>query len=382
MLYTIIGSTFFYVTILGLILLLAKFGEKNNKNILLILAYILLISITIFRYDIGNDYYGMANRRNITIYSLFQSGYSVFDVYKYFEYRIEITNILFRWLFAWAKYPYVYYIGLYGLIQIYFLYQALDRLKGSHTLGLFVYVVMGFLFNSWDWVRQSTAIMIFLYAIPFIERKEWKRYYFYVFLAFLFHNSAIILAPLYFIRYFKLNKFIIISGLLLALLLFFSGILTNTLYSFTAYFSLVEGYENYADSMQSLAQAQSIFYKLRSLLYVCFYIIIILFLPKQDIVKRNLLFVGSFLFLVACGSQILQRISSYFLIISTISFPIAYKCICKNNKLVLSSLSIIILLLSFLWIRDIVTQNNRGCTPYDHVFSERFEKQWFRPKNY
>ena len=383
MLYTSIGTTVFYVIVFSAILLYARKGEKCRKFIWVKLAYLLLIGITVLRYDIGNDYYGMANHHLDSFLSYFKAGNNVFDLYRYHEGRIEFTYILFAWLFSWAKYPYVFYIGLYGCVSVLFLYKSLNRVKGSHALGLFVYIVTGILFNSWDWIRQSTAFMIVLYATFYIENKDWKRYFSYIIFASFFHNSALLMLPCYYLRYIKFNKYIIIASLTAAIFLFFLGGLTDYLGMITSYFSLVEGYEGYAGALQSTVQIDSLMYKMRSLLYVIFYILIILFLPKNEILKRNFLLIGSILFLIACGSQILQRISYYFLIVSITSIPIACQELFKRKKYntKFHILIFIMVLLSLLCIRDILTNNNRGCTPYDHVFSERFERQWFRPKN-
>lgn len=384
MLYTTIGTTIFYVFVFGLVLLCACKGEQYGNQKKIIYAYFLLTSVTVFRYDIGNDYYGMATYRLDYFLSDFRSGYSVFDIYKEYDGRIELSYIFFVWLFSWSKYPYVYYIGLYGCISLFFLYKSLERISGSHTLGLFVYITSGILFNSWDWIRQSTAIMVVLYAIPYIENKDWKRYLGLILFSSLFHHSALLMLPIYLVRYFRLNRFILVGVLMIAVAFYLTGVLSQTLTKITALFSFVGGYENYAESVQSIEQITSVSYKIRSLLYIGLYIGIMLFLSPQEVVKRNLLFIGSVLFLIASGSQILQRISYYFLVVSVTSFPIVYRTLFvkKSNVLLRTIMVLIMFLMSVLWIRDIVTMNNRGCTPYDYIFSERFDKQWFRPKKY
>lgn len=384
MLYSTIGTTLFYILVFGTILYLAYKGEKFGNKKYIGYAYVLLILVTVLRYDIGNDYYGMAHHYLDDIRNGFSSGKSIVDQYLDMDGRVELSFYFFTWIFSWMPHPYVGVIGSYGIVSIYFLYKSLKRQSGYHTLGLLVYIVSGIMFNSWDWIRQSTAFMIVLYSIPFIENKDWKRYIVFILVASLFHNSALMMLPFFIVGFFQINKYIISISFLVSIGLFWTGILQNMLGDVTAYFAFIGGYESYADSLHALEQSESIMYKLRSLLYVGFYLLLVFSLPNSDNTKRNFLLIGSVLFLIASGSQILQRLSYYFLIGSIIALPAAYQNLKTSRKtgVIKNVLTISLCLLSFLWVRDIVTDNNRGCTPYDHIFSEHYDRQWFRPKSY
>lgn len=72
--------------------------------------------------------------------------------------------------------------------------------------AVFMYALMSYLVVNFNIMRQSFALGFALYAFSYLKFKDYKKYYFYVFLAYMFHNSAFILIPLPLLTYFRFTK--------------------------------------------------------------------------------------------------------------------------------------------------------------------------------
>lgn len=380
--FDILSTTIFYILICLIILLLARNGEKKGNIKLIRWAYVVLGVLTVLRYDVGNDYVGYTEYIT-AITDRVHLGKSFIQLWVQDDYMHELFFYFISWFFSWMPTPYVWVIGCYAIIAIYLLYKSLNRYKGYHTLGLFIYIVSGMLFNSWDWVRQSVAFMVLLYAIPYIEERKLGRYVIAIFCGILFHKSILLMLPFYFVTYLRVPKLWVVILLPITLFLYFTNFFQNTLGEIMAYADLSEGYKEYATNQQALQQAESLAFKLRTTLYVIAWGYFILIMPENEYVKKNILLIGALFFMIASGSQALMRISFYFIVVSILAAPSAW----NNKKLMkIPALKIgfvlLLLVMSGLWVRDIVTNNNRGCTPYDTILLDNYENQKFRPKSY
>ena len=69
-----------------------------------------------------------------------------------------------------------------------------------------MYALMSYLVVNFNLMRQSFALGFALYAFTYLKMKDYKKYYFFVFLAYMFHNSAFILILLPLLTCFKFVK--------------------------------------------------------------------------------------------------------------------------------------------------------------------------------
>ncbi|EPH13402.1 hypothetical protein HMPREF9713_00731 [Myroides odoratimimus CCUG 12700] len=92
---------------------------------------------------------------------------------------------------------YATYFGIIAFLQITFFLYAFKEEKYLYPFLVF------FLFTNGEWlswmniIRQSLAICIWIHSLKFIEDKRFLKYFLGCFVAYLFHNSAIILVVLY-----------------------------------------------------------------------------------------------------------------------------------------------------------------------------------------
>lgn len=130
---------------------------------------------------------------------------------------------------------------LLKLVQATFVNIAIFSFFKRETRYIFVsillYGLMSYLVVNFNLMRQSIALGFALYGFTYLRLKQYKKYYWFVLLAFLFHNSAIILVllPLFSLKYTKRNTTILISIFILIICSLYylniENILLNILYS-------------------------------------------------------------------------------------------------------------------------------------------------------
>ena len=74
-------------------------------------------------------------------------------------------------------------------------------------LCIFFFSVTDYLVCNFNVLRQSYAIAFGLYAVSYLKNEKYWMYGLFVFLAFMFHNSALLLLTLPIIKFFKPNRF-------------------------------------------------------------------------------------------------------------------------------------------------------------------------------
>lgn len=354
-----LATLFLYLIIMFTCLGLVNWSNKNNTKYGVYGAYLILILISVLRYDIGNDYLAytefiqfMANQFKLSYYTPLSD-----------ETREPFIYIL-TYIFRESTYPYLWVLGIHFIVSLFFLYKAFKD-NDSHFIGIMLFFISGMLFVYWDQVRQAVAISIILYAIKYIKEEKFLTYLLFVLLAATAHYSAILLLPFYFISKIKPSKIVYII-IILALAL--SNAATNYFnYLFENIITLIPYFDTKETSF-SYVQILSSGYKIRVFFYSLVWSTIIFFLPDKQRVLINFLFVGAIIFIIASGALNVMRISFYFIFTMTLSIPIVLK-IEKARTIMLVMLAGLFLFFA----RDVITDTGtRGCVPYDNVFSENF----------
>ena len=250
-------SSFFLMTYL----------KKRKYKFFLVLAFLPLFFISAFRYGIGFDYL----RIYVPMFNFVISGVPV-------EWDIGIIYLCkFISLFS---YDYIWFFVLTSFITMYYFFKGFLTLSDSPVFLLLLFVFSGEFINSLNAVRQYMALAIFVYSIKFILEKNWKKYFIYIFIASLFHNSALMLLPIYFLPKLKLGVkkqflFIILTVISLPLI----SRLFYFLINFTKYTSyLGTGYDTFDPSYSELIMS------------VIVYFVSVLFYKKFSDDKKFMLF--------------------------------------------------------------------------------------------
>jgi hypothetical protein len=339
---------------------LINWSNQNNTKLGIYAAYLILILLSIFRYDIGNDYQTYT------------------EIIRYLGYKFEhnipfgddnkepLISIL-TFIFKDATYPYVWVLGIHFILSLFFIYKAF-KANNCHFIGILIFFISGLLFVNWDQVRQAVAISIILYAIRYIKENNFLKYSLFVLLAATAHYSALLLLPFYFVNKIRPRKIIYI-GIILVLAL--SNAASDV---FEKAITLIPYWETKTDKF-SYVQLVSLGYKFRIFFYSIVWSTIIFYLPNKERVLTNFLFVGAIIFILASGALNIMRVSFYFMFTITLSIPIVLK-LEKARTIMITMVAGLFLF----FVRDVITDTGtNGCVPYDSVFSDNFPN-YFRSR--
>ena len=162
-------------------------------------------------------------------------------LYSFFNYTPTISDLtLYSQPFGYEEIGF-YYIGVIvktftsistiyllvvALLSFFFLYKAFDKYCLYPIFGVCAYISRFYLARNFIQIRAGLSYAIILMAVQYITKKDWKRYFAWVFVAYLFHHSAIIAVPLYFLCMIDFKKKHIVIGTIIAFIIagFYSNI--------------------------------------------------------------------------------------------------------------------------------------------------------------
>lgn len=137
------------------------------------------------------------------------------------------------WIFTWIVRSFsdqysVFFIAT-ALIVVGCYLRSIVRYSSNWTISCFVFITMGFYTFFFNVARQGIACAIYVLAIGPLLKRNLKAYLGYVLLAFLFHKTAIMMLPVYFVfdktNTIKKNLIIFLAGFAgMALFQFIAGL--------------------------------------------------------------------------------------------------------------------------------------------------------------
>jgi len=154
--------------------------NKLPLNKILVLIIFIVVA---FRYMIGWDYDSYINK---------------FDTVEENDIYMETSFVYLCLILRHFGFDYQMLFLIYALITMFFIYKAADYYVNNATLywGLYLLYPMGMLYSMGQ-IRQAAAIAIFLWSTKYIVENKFFQYVFYVLLATMIHNSAVILIMVY-----------------------------------------------------------------------------------------------------------------------------------------------------------------------------------------
>lgn len=149
------------------------------------------------------------------------------DIYTsslYSLYHNEIGYVISNVAISYVTMNRYIFIFLITLISYFLIARSIIKYCCNYQLATIIFLGLAFFF-TFTYIRQMLSFSIGWIAIKYIyERKLWK-FLLVVFIAFSFHNSAIILLPLYFIPIRKYNATIVVTIGIIALAIGLSNII-------------------------------------------------------------------------------------------------------------------------------------------------------------
>lgn len=296
-------------------------GKFKFKYGLLISFFIIFVFLAL-RYDYGNDYVNYLDGFNEINRTL---RFDIFDKEIHFEPGWILLCKLFKPVGFFG------FVAFLSLLNCMIYYRLIKRFVPANLywLSVFLYVfATDYLLIQLSSMRQTLAILIFIYSIQYISEKKFLYYVCLILLASTFHNSALILLPLYFLGYakFKMNKFYIGIIFLLYILVFLSkDYLTPVINLLVSSFN--EGnYQVYDEEGVSGSGF--------GIILLSIFFILVLISSKKQTENNKIIYHLSIMYfiLIPFGLIIMMlgRISMYFSVYLIVIYPLVFNSI--NNK--------------------------------------------------
>lgn len=170
-------------------------GNKKSRDAVLVLACIVLAIGSGFR-----DIYKWPDTLVYAISYQFHTpgifDYSISDTpYGYGEKGFYFLQVIVR---TFTDNPTVFFLVLAAL-TFYFLYKDIRQYSIFPLIGLCAYIARFLIGRNFIQIRAGLAYVILMLGIKYIYEKNWKKYFFIVFIAWTLHRSCIVAIPLYFI---------------------------------------------------------------------------------------------------------------------------------------------------------------------------------------
>ena len=230
-----------YLLIIFLILVLAYrecYGAYLSKKGLMLLVMALGMFVGLGDMLGGYDRYIYANLFDELSDQIMQNDYNfwktnLFDMY--------MSDIGYCWLnvalgfITRNRYIFILLVTMIIYINI---YNAIKKYTNNYALALLVFMGFWFFF-TFTYLRQALAVSFAWYAIKYILQRNWKMYLVVMAVAILFHNSAFVFAPLYFVPVRKYKRNTVLGIAIVCLLIGLTGI-PSLIY---------DAYDNVAESM-------------------------------------------------------------------------------------------------------------------------------------
>ncbi|WP_373425853.1 EpsG family protein [Paenibacillus endoradicis] len=322
----------------------------------LLLTFLPLFIVAGFRFEVGVDYknyvatYIKINNslRDVSIFEL----RSMLDM----EIGYLLLNRLVDFLFGNLQYVFV----ISSFITLILVLVTIYRYSSNVYLSV-LFFTLGAYISSFNIQRQYIAIAIIFFSIKYVIERKLIRYIFSVLIASMFHTSAVLLLPLYFILNKKINAKKIIIGIILVCLS--TVLMPNIL-------SIVQKYFYSQYSLESYGMNDG---TINNVIIAAFYMILAMYLQKKssdisikNIVLINWSFINLLLAILSTEVWLITRIMSYSLIFQILLLPEFVKSV--ENKYVKSIISFLLILLSIYLFVTTITNEQNLLTPFQFNF--------------
>ncbi len=187
-------SLLFYLLVFFVASILFWYGNRSKRHLIFALIAIVMLSmVAAVRYEVGTDYVAYANAYNAL------SGITPADFFNNFGDKYEIGIYIIAQIAGLSSYSIPLFFGIFSFITVLFFFLAARKYELPYPWLLMALYLLIMFPSSLNAVRQLAAISIFFYATTFIFEKKIIKYIVLVLIASIFHKSAALLLPVYFI---------------------------------------------------------------------------------------------------------------------------------------------------------------------------------------
>lgn len=365
MIYIVFLSLFMFASLLD-------FSKKQLSQFVFFSLFFITLIFTGLRYYTGNDWSGYISYFNNVDFSDNK-----------YEFGYKILNLICKTLFN-NYYVVQFFASFLLCFSIFWFYKKNSEYKFLSLL-LFIAAYFSSLFMSQ--VRQSIAVSILILGMKYIYNRDLKRYLIVLLFAALFHSSAIVALPIYFL--FVSTKLIFKIFLLLLSLFFLCN--TNVIGDCLALFvGIIPGrignmLENYvlSDLFNLKTELGSGTYFYAKFFLLTF--IIIFYKPKSvtDHFVINCMLISCLITSMALGFSYISRLECYFGFVSILGWlkVLDISWVKKNKSIFFIVYLLIIIFFSIPYISArTATGKNRWGQPMQYTYIPYYNV-FFHPEN-
>lgn len=337
-----------YLLIPIIILIFSK--EINKKKMTYIDYFLLLLLILIcgLRKNVGTDY---------KLYELFYNNISAFPRIEFFFRQL----ILFLNKFNFDASFFFFITSLITIVPVY-LYIKKNSDKPSESL--FLYISLGFYALQFNMIRQMLAIIVTIFGFKYIKERNIIKYILFILFASLFHSTALIMLPFYFLANCNFSKFKMYLILILEFCLSFlyspfMSFMTKTFKNYSVY----EQANNFTMVDAGLGTHIILIFNLILLIFIIRKKDELIELDKRNKIYINLVLFSFMFYFLGLNNTVIIRVAYYLFIYIIFILPNLYR-ISKfyNNK---NSFFIYIFFLIY-YVLHLISFNNM--LPYHSIF--------------
>lgn len=199
--------------LLGLYLFVLMFiydikQQTRRRNFHYYLAYLLMVCLMVFRYRVGGD-----TLNYMTHFEQLPSELYALDLYSNQRWQ-PIPSIIFLLCKIWGD-DFTYVQAVFAIFVNTVIFRFFKQNTRYFFTALFLYALAFYMRLNCEIMRESLAVSFFLIAYPYMMKEKYIKYYFFSFLAFMCHSSAVFIFLLPLFQSPKLNKRLIYITILL-----------------------------------------------------------------------------------------------------------------------------------------------------------------------
>lgn len=330
----------------------AKVIVIHQSHIFAFLSFLPVFITSALRYQVGVDY--MSYR---WLFELVAQGRDIHAEkgYRLLNEAVRLYTHEPQWIFV-----------ITALISLGLLFWGIYKYSPSPAMSIFLLVTMGYLFSSFNILRQYIAIALIFVALKLIKENRFLPFVFVVLAAMLFHKTAIIMIPMFFLVRLRLKQSYMFMIALVGMgCIPLRGVLTNILVN--------TFYPQYAgtDLIQPLSAFEFVYYVgiFGLLVLMCFAYKAEFFKDTYNLIVFNSVFYS--LLIYGCLSFVpeINRIAVYIEIFVILLIPRLLQAE-KNQKTRRLYTIGIVLLFSVFFIVSVGIMGRYGVLPYQTVFSQ------------
>ncbi|MBQ8472246.1 MAG: EpsG family protein [Bacilli bacterium] len=236
---------------------------------------------------------------------------------------------------------YSFFLMVTSVLSMIGVYYFIKDNSKNYLNSLLIFITFNFYGYFFGILRQSLAISILLYSLKFVKNRKLLKFLLAVFLASLFHKTALVFLPIYFVYNLKINKKIIITwAVFIGVFLIFKNVILNFIFE-------------YIYKPESLEALSGDGYKMLILLFAVsiasyFYQDKLLKQDKNNQLFINMTFIATIIQVLATIFSTAYRVTLYYSFAIIIVIPNILKLI-ENKKLriILTILMYLVLILYF-----------------------------------